>query len=161
VSKRTPFIKSELEGFRLGLRGVETVDAISIEYEPAWRYLAYDARSGDAAKFPVARGTVVLLDDDTFLLWVHGRIDRINEKGFAYFQGKTRIPAPLRIRRFLGSTSLEQIARDLLGLSKMDYNTFDFYETMPVHVATPNRVARVGHLLERFAGLALDYRLFM
>lgn len=161
VCKRTPFTKDELEGLRSGLQGVGSIDLLTIEFEPAWRYLAQDSRTHKSAKFPVPRGTVIGLDDETFLLWVHGRVDRINEKGFSYYQGKTRIPAPLRVRRYGGSSTIEQIAADLLGLSKMDWNTFDLYETMPAHLATSGKIARVGRFLERLGSTTLDYRLFM
>lgn len=161
VCKRTPFTKEELEGLRSGLQGVGSIDLLTIEFEPAWRYLAQDLRSHKSAMFPVPRGTVIGLDEETFLLWVHGRVDSINEKGFAYYQGKTRIPAPLRVRRYGGSSTIEQIATDLLGLSKMDWNTFDLYETMPAHLTTSGKVARVGRFLERLGATTLDYRLFM
>lgn len=161
VCKRTPFIREELDGFRAGLHGIGSIDTLTIEYDPAWRYIAWDTRAKNVAMFPVQRGTVILIDDDTFLLWVHGRVDRINERGHAYYQGKTRIPTPLRIRRYSGSTPIEQLAQDLLGLSKMDWNTFDLYETMPAHVTTPNTIARIGRFLERLSPMTLDYRLFM
>lgn len=161
VCKRTPFTRDEIEGLRAGLQGVTSIDLLTIEFEPAWRYIAQDTKTKGSAAFPVPRGTVVGLDDETFLLWIHGRVDRINERGLTYYQGKTRIPSPLRVRRYGGSSNIEQIASDLLGLSKMDWNTFDLYKSMPVHLATSTKIARVGRFLERLGSVALDYRLFM
>ena len=161
VCKRTPFTKEELEGLRAGLQGVHSNDFLTIEYEPAWRYLAQDSRTQKSAMFPVPRGTVVGLDDETFLLWVHGSVGGINEKGLTYYQGKTRIPSPLRVRRYGGSTSIEQIAHDLLALSKMDWNTMDLYESMPAHLTTSGKIAKIGRYLERLSTATLDYRLFM
>ena len=102
-----------------------------------------------------------LIDGETFFLWLHGRVERINERGLSYYQGKTRIPAPVRVRRYGGSSSMEQIARDLLGLSKMDWNSFDLYDQVPAHLSTPGRIARIGRLLRRFESRCFDYRLFM
>lgn len=161
LCKRTPFIKEELSGLRAGLTGISSIDFLTLEYEPAWRCLAYDKRTQDAAPFPVRRGTGILMDDETFYLWFHGRVDRINNEGKTYYQGKTRIPAPVRVRRYGGSSTIEQLAKDLLGLSKMDWNTFDLYEQMPAHITTPGRIARIGRLIQRLDSERFDYRLFM
>lgn len=161
LSKRTPFIREEIDGFTTGLAGIPSVDLVTIEHEPAWRYLAYDTRTEKAAPFPLRRGTGVLIDDRMFYLWLHGRVERLGGSNRTYFQGKTRIPAPVRVRRFAGSSSMEQIARDMLGLSKMNWNSFDLYDQVPAHVSTPGYIARIGRLLERFDRVPLDYRLFM
>lgn len=163
ICKRTPFIKEELDGLRAGLTGISSLDFLTIEYEPAWRCLACITKDQQIlpAPFPVRRGTGVLLDDESFYLWLHGSVERINSAGKTYYQGKTRIPAPVRVRRYGGSSTIEQLAQDLLGLSKMDWNTFDLYEQMPAHVTTPGRIARIGRLLQRLAPECFDYRLFM
>ena len=64
-----------------------------------------------------------------------------------YFQGKSRIPVPVRVARYSGSTDIETLATDLVGLTKMDWNTFSLYRQLPVTVTTPNVIARIGRLL--------------
>ena len=161
LCKRTPFLRQELEGLRAGLDGVDSVDFLTLEEERAWRYLAGGSRQGEAAGFPIRRGTGILVDRETFFLWVHGAVEGLNDRGRVYFQGKTRIPTPIRVRRYGGSTSIEEIAADLMGLSKMDWNSFDLYGQWPAPVSTPGRIARIGRLLERFERESFDYRLFM
>ena len=78
-----------------------------------------------------------------------------------YYQGKRRIPAPLIIRRYAGETPLATVADEVLGLTKMNWNTFDMYTKLPATVASSNEIARIGSLLDRFTEASYDYRLFM
>jgi SIR2-like domain len=157
LCKRTPFTSEEILGLRAGFEGIGAVDFLTLEEERAWRYLSSRGRA--AAPFPISRGQTVLIDDETFFLWLHGsaRLD----PGKTYFQGKTRIPSPVRVRRYLGSTPIETLASDLLALSKMDWNNLDLYSKMPANLSTSQRIARVGKLLTRLHPESFDYRLFM
>ena len=163
LHKRTPFRREEREGLLDGLGNVEQVDMLEIQTDNALRYVASQTkRDGtiDEDNYPVRRGTAVQLDDYTALLWVHGATTALNNR-LKYFQGKRRIPAPLTIRRHVGQTDLKQICEEILGLSKMDWNTFDLYTKAPATLHSSNEIARIGSLLERFGGSSYDYRLFI
>ncbi len=161
LHKRTPFLDAEKEGFAHALKGVAQLEMLTFEYESAWRFLAYNARKKEVDGFPVRRGTIMPLSDDKCLLWVHGGTTEVHDKGYVYFQGKSRIPVPLRITRFMGHTPLQQIAGEVLGLSKMDWNSFDLYSQMPATLESSGAIASIGQLLSRFGPEMYDYRLFM
>ena len=163
LHKRTPFGREEREGLLDGLGNVEQIDMLEIQTDNALRYVASQTnRDGTISqdRYPVRRGTVVQLDDYAALLWVHGSTTALNQAR-KYFQGKRRIPTPLTIRRHVGQTDLNQICEEILGLSKMDWNTFDLYTKAPATLHSSNEIARIGSLLERFGGSSYDYRLFI
>jgi hypothetical protein len=56
----------------------------------------------------------------------------------------------LRIRRYAGRTDLQRIAEEVLGLSKMSWNTFDLYTKLPATLQSSTEIARIGALLQRF-----------
>jgi len=161
IHKRTGFLKSEREGLRQGLAGVGEIELLEINVDDALRYVASSIRNGSLHQdgFPVRRGTVVQIAPREALLWVHGATDVV-QPGRRYYQGKRRIPAPLVLRRHAGTSDLRQLAVEVLGLSKMDWNTFDLYKQLPATLESSSRIARIGALLERQGG-AYDYRLFM
>jgi hypothetical protein len=165
IHKRTRFTRDESAGLREGLGGVANVDMLEIIVDPALRYVASSVdRSGNlrADGYPVKRGTAVLLDDYSALVWVHGASLEVDPAGHRpYFQGKRRIPAPLVVRRHSGSSDLSTVAREVLGLSKMNWNTFDLYTKLPATVHSSNEIARIGSLLERFGASSYDFRLFI
>lgn len=73
----------------------------------------------------------------------------------------TPVPVPIRMTRYMGHTPLEQLASEVLGLSKMDWNSFDLYSQMPATLESSGAIARIGQLLSRFGTEMYDYRLFM
>jgi hypothetical protein len=163
LHKRTPFTKDEREGLADGLSGVRCIEMLEVQVDSALRYVAsVTGRDGaiDDDNFPVRRGTVIKLDDFSALIWVHGATTAIDPRR-KYFQGKRRIPAPLTIRRHAGNTDLQQIAEEILGLSKMNWNTFDLYTKLPATLHSSNEIARIGSLLQRFGTASYDYRLFI
>ena len=161
IHKRTAFLKSERDGLRQGLAGVTEVELLEINVDDALRYVASSIKNGQLNQdgYPVRRGTVVQVAPREALLWVHGATE-IVQPGRHYYQGKRRIPAPLVLRRHAGTSDLRQLAAEVLGLSKMDWNTFDLYKQLPATLESSSRIARIGALLERQGG-AYDYRLFM
>jgi len=163
LHKRTPFLKEEREGLLDGLSGVEVVDMLEIQLDSALRYVAsVQKRDGsiDEDNYPVRRGTVMKLDDFTALMWVHGATTAV-KPNYKYFQGKRRIPAPLMLRRHAGTTPLKQLGEEILGLSKMNWNTFDLYTKFPATLQSSGEIARIGSLLQRFGTASYDYRLFI
>lgn len=163
LHKRTPFLRQEREGLVDGLGEVGTIDMLEIQVDHALRYVASKTLPNgemDDDNYPVRRGTVMKQEDFSSLLWVHGATAAVNPR-LRYYQGKRRIPAPLRLRRHVGDTSLDQLSTEILGLSKMDWNSFDLYSKMPATLQSSGEIARIGSLLERFGASSYDYRLFI
>ncbi len=162
IHKQTPFRKEEQQGLKAGLQGVNELELIEINFESALRYISSKpTESGfEPDGFPVRRGTVVKLTDYEALLWVHGSTEAA-KASWTYFQGKRRIPGPVVVRRYAGTSDLATLAAEILGLSKMDWNSGDLYARLPATVRSSKRIARIGSLLDRFSNSSYDYRLFM
>ena len=163
LHKRTPFVKQEREGLHDGLVGVKCIDMLEIQIDHALRYVASTQKPNGLPvddRYPVQRGTVLKLDDHSALIWVHGATIALNPR-LKYFQGKRRIPAPLIVRRHAGNTELQKLAGEILGLSKMNWNTFDLYTKFPASLQSSGEIAKIGSLLQRFGAVSYDYRLFI
>ena len=162
IHKLFPFREEEQKGLREGLAGIDNLELLEINEERRLRYVSSQVRQGKlkVQGFPVRRGTTIRLSDSEALLWVHGATDAVKEN-WTYFQGKRRIPGPLMVRRYAGTSSLSTIAQEILGLSKMDWNSGDLYSQLPATIYSSKRIARIGNLLERFGSDSFDYRLFM
>lgn len=163
IHKRTPFRTDERSGLIEGLAGVDQIEMIEINVDNMLRYVA-SRPSGQSFRvdgFPVRRGSAIVLEANQALLWVHGSAEPVGGTGNPYYQGKSRIPAPLVLRRHYGQSDLQRVALEILGLSKMNWNTFDLYSKFPATVDSSNTIARIGALLERFGPRSYDYRLFI
>lgn len=160
ICKRSHFLDSEIKGILAALNGIAHVDLLTIEQENSWRFCAYNTYKQAADGFPIERGSGIILDEKSLLLWLHGNVKNLNQNK-SYFQGKSRIPVPVRVTRYAGDTPVQTLAQDLLALTKMDWNTFALYKQMPVSVTTPTSIARIGQLLHTLSAESYDYRLFM
>ena len=56
---------------------------------------------------------------------------------------------------------MAQIATEILGLSKMNWNSFGLYSKLPCTIESSNQLARIGWLLSQYEGTIYDYRFFM
>jgi NAD-dependent SIR2 family protein deacetylase len=163
IHKLTPFLRHEKQGLLDGLGGVDAVELLEINSEDALRYVSSVAKPDgrfDEDNYPVRRGTTVKLSNQTALVWCHGVTDAVTP-GLKYFLGKRHIPGPLLVRRHAGSADLSLLATEILGLSKMDWNSADMYSAMPATIYSSRQIARIGALLQRFGPVSYDYRLFM
>lgn len=163
VHKRTEFTDEEKRGFSQGLEGVANIELIEINVEESLRYLASKEISGklEIDRFPIPRGAAVVLDSQSALLWVHGSAVNIQNPTYRYYQGKRRIPSPLKIRRFTGQSDLVRIATEVLGLSKMNWNHFDYYSRIPATLESASAIARLGSYLSGYGSAPYDYRLLI
>lgn len=163
IHKRTPFTKEEQDGLAQGLEGVQNVELIEINTEESIRFLASKLQKDKLTidKFPMPRGAAIVLADDAALLWVHGHTPSVQNERFKYYQGKRRIPAPLLIKRYRGDSDLELVSREILGLSKMNWNHFDYYSRLPASLESASAIARVGTYLSHYGPAPYDYRLLI
>lgn len=163
IHKRTPFRKEEIKGITESLAGagIQNVDLLEISYEDNLKCfeLSRDMLSADG--FPVRRGLCFPRDDKTMYLYTHGIAPSVKNPNFKYIQGGKSIPLPLKVVKHFGNGSMEQIATEILGLSKMNWNSFALYSKLPCTIESSNEIARIGRLLSQFEGAIYDYRFFM
>lgn len=164
IHKRTPFKEEEVKGIvdALAQANITNVDLISITEETKIRctdqYLSYGNLS--AAAYPVLRGICVPIAHDTFLLWTHGSVDSIRNAR-KYYAGGRGIPSPLRITKYHGTGDLLTLAREILGFTKMNWNSFNMYTKLPATIDTSNTLAKIGNMLTSLNGNTFDYRYFI
>ena len=88
-------------------------------------------------KKPILRGTFCPLSDKSAYLWSSGFKLRLETyDGFD-------VPLPLRIDVQHGNADIRQVAEDILGLTKLNYNTCRLGETQPVTVGFSNKVGEI------------------
>ena len=155
IHKRTPFKKEEIEGITHALTqaGIKDIDLITINYEYDAKFIAqkvyYDNISDDS--YPVSRGTCIKLSSRNALLWTHGVVPSIRERR-RYYPGGRCIPAPLKITKYYGKGDLPTIASEIIGFTKMNWNSFNLYTKLPATIDTSNTIAQVGNLLHQYNG---------
>ena len=163
IHKRTPFRKEEVKGLveSLSSAGVKNIELLEITYEDNLKCFALNERCTQVDGYPVRRGMCFPIDKNTMYLFTHGIAPSVISQNRRYFQGGKSVPLPLRVVKHYGSGDMAQIATEILGLSKMNWNSFGLYSKLPCTIESSNEIARIGWLLSQFEGSLYDYRFFM
>lgn len=88
-------------------------------------------------KMPAIRGTFLKINDRSGLLWGSGFKARL-----ATYDG-WETPAPMRIDVQHGEASIERVAQDILGLTKLNYNACRLGDAQPVTVKFSDAVGEI------------------
>lgn len=163
IHKRTPFRKEEIKGLveSLSSAGVRNIELLEITYEDNLKCFALNERCTQVDGYPVRRGMCFPIDKNTMYLFTHGIAPSVISSNRRYFQGGKSVPLPLKVVKHYGSGDMAQIATEILGLSKMNWNSFGLYSKLPCTIESSNEIARIGWLLSQFEGTLYDYRYFM
>ena len=165
IHKRTPYKKDEIEGITHALKqaGISEVDLITITHEHNHRFISqWVNNNGEMVVdgYPIDRGTCIRLSNRNALLWTHGVVPSIKADR-KYYQGGRCIPSPLKITKYYGKGDLKTIAKEIIGFTKMNWNSFNLYTKLPATIDTSNTLAQIGNLLKQYKGITYDYRYFI
>lgn len=166
IHKRTPFKQDEIKGITDALKraGIDNVDLIEINADESFRFMAQKIISSGDMKtdgFPLSRGTCIQIAPYQALLWTHGIVPSVRNLNYSYYAGGRSIPAPLKIVKHYGEGDLYTIANEILGFTKMNWNSFNLYTKLPATLDSSSILARVGKLLSKYEGKTYDYRYFI
>ncbi|MEJ8605595.1 SIR2 family protein [Riemerella anatipestifer] len=166
IHKRTFYTAEEKKGILDSLydsKKIENVDLIEINFEDNIRYVSskINNRKAEIDIFSVSRGTCIQLNKNEALLYTHGSVPSVVNQNRNFYPGGRYIPKPLRIIKHHGLGSLEQIANEILGLTKMNWNSLNMYSQLPATISSSNEIARIGKLIENTEKIQYDYRYFI
>lgn len=150
LHKSSNFKEAELSGFKLATTEmqVQSVDFITV--------MDSDFRLFRKGIYPPYRGSHVELDKKTHLLYTRGSVK--------YYRTQTSlfIPQPLEIRIVESDESANTICREILGLTKMNWNNTQFDGKYPVTIGCSRRVGEVmKYLTEKDPEPQISYSFYM
>ncbi len=166
IHKRTFFSEEEKQGILDSLldnSAIESIDLVEINFEDNIKYTASKIRNNkpEIDGYSVSRGTCIQLNSKEALLWAHGVIPSVRNPNFNFYPGGRYIPKPLRVIKHYGNGSLAQIANEILGLTKMNWNSLNMYSQLPATILSSNDIARIGKLIDSNVQNEYDYRYFI
>jgi len=133
IHKSSPFWQDEREGFRQGAKETEVHDYVHI------RVRNTPVRLFASGNFPPLRGTLLShRNEDVHYLYTTGYTPEM-----ATYEG-SNIPEPIEIRPDEQCDSIrDKICKEILFLTKLDWNTSDFAVKEPVTLKVSRKVSGV------------------
>jgi hypothetical protein len=147
VHKSSRFWPDELAGLQEACELVPRKDFVALGTRGLQFY-----RTGD---YPALRGTYVKFSDTDLLLYTSGYIP------FLRTYPGARVPKPLEILEHHGDSPWDVVLKEILALTKMNWNTADFACSDPITIAFSRRVGQILAELAPQAKEQKEYRFYM
>ena len=149
MHKSSNYTKAELDGFRQATTEahVRTTDFVTI--------LDTDIRLFRDRIYPPYRGSHIELDENTHLLYTRGAV-----KHYMTYPG-SYIPRPIEIRVVESDESPGVICREILGLTKMNWNNTQFDGKYPITIQCAQYVGNIMKYLGEHDQPQIRYSFYM
>ncbi|MGW6934654.1 argonaute/piwi family protein [Lentzea sp. NPDC054927] len=132
LHKTSSFTADEVEGFRAA------ADEAQLEVlELLWLPAKESVKLFRSAYYPPLRGTLFSLDQDHHVLYTGGSVPFYRTYPGMY------VPSPISFRMVDTESSPEQLAEELLALTKMNWNQTQLDGRMPITLRTADRVGQI------------------
>lgn len=149
LHKSSHYREEEIEGFKNAIlkHGIEYADFVDIQ--PTEIRLL---REGD---YPPYRGTAAKLEAGRHLLYTFG-----SNKYYRTHPG-LYIPGPVEVRKADGDASMRQLCREVLALTKMNWNNTRMDGKLPITLRGAKKVGEVMKYVEDNSKPVIHYRYYM
>ena len=129
IHKTSIFQKDEIKGFLEAYDLIDEIDLISM------RSSSFDwFRDGIYA---IPRGTVIKTPNNSFYVFTLGYIPQLGTFP------KPRIPIPVEITPHNLDSSEQKMCKEILSLTKLNWNNADFCDQMPITITAARRVSGI------------------
>ena len=149
VHKSSWFDEQERSGCLAAINNldVELADLLSVSRSPT--------RLFRVGVYPPLRGTFASLDNRHHLLYTRGSVEFFETYPGMY------VPRPLKLRWEYGDQTPEFLAREVLALTKMNWNNTQFDNAMPITLAAARQVGNVVKYVPADKEISPHYRFYM
>jgi hypothetical protein len=159
VHKNTEFRQEEIDGVFDAFPGAENIELVHVQQSCGWRGVLISGPH-QADGYPCKRGTAFQLGPHETLLWTQGNLPAVAGGKDYYKEGKGT-PEPLLLVRYAGLGSIDDLCRETLALTKMDWNNDGPYDRLPVTLNFAGTLATIVKRMPKLQPYSYPVRLFM
>lgn len=159
IHKNTEFRAEEIDGVFDAVPNAEDIELVHVQESCGWRGVLISGPQQPHG-YPCRRGTTFQLGPHETLLWTQGNLPQI-AGGKDYFKEGKGIPEPLLLVRHAGLGSMDDLCRETLALTKMNWNNDGPYDRLPVTVNFAGMLATIVKRMPKLQPYSYPVRLFM
>jgi hypothetical protein len=127
---RVRFSEDEWAGFQEGVGNQTNLVGVRI-------HDAHDLKLFRQGRHPILRGLAYVRDERTAYLWTRGFVPRLRT-----YPGR-EVPNPLLVDICKGAVPIEAVLKDILALTKVNYNSCNFADGVPVTLRFASEVGEI------------------
>ncbi len=153
VHKTSRYNDEELKGFENALEELNIKNFSLVGFDTRNVTGIFFLRS--QRKYPPIRGTLIQLPDNSFLLYTAGFVPYLET-----YPGP-KIPKPIRILEIHGDNDITLVAKEILALTKLNWNSTKFYSKEPVTIRFSREVGKILSELPEDIEIQPYYKFYM
>lgn len=147
IHKTTEYWPEERQGLQAALKGVNQFDLVAVRPTE-------DVRLLRDARYPILRGSYIALGD-MHLLYTTGYISALQ----AFPHG--HVPLPLKLTDHVGDSSVKNVLRELMVLTKMNWNSANFGGLLPITLRFSGLVGEIMKEVPRSVDPLPQFKYYM
>jgi hypothetical protein len=160
IHKNTEFKPYEVDGCFDALINTPNVELVHVQQSCGWRGVQIELPH-KPHDYPCHRGTALQIGPYETLLWTQGNLPEMTDNGRNYYKEGKGIPEPLMLVRYAGLGSIDDLCRETLALTKMDWNNDGPYDRLPVTLSFAQILAKVVKRMPTLEHRSYAFRHFM
>jgi hypothetical protein len=149
LHKTSKYYEDELDGFTQAMQdlGITEYDIVTV--------METDLRFFRNNLYPPVRGSLFSLTESRHILYTRGSVHQYQTYPGMY------IPAPLEVRIVSAVSSTKTICKEILGLTKMNWNNTQFDNKYPITIGCARRVGEIMKYLGEYEQPKESYAFYM
>ncbi|MGN6435843.1 MAG: hypothetical protein ACTHMM_04885 [Agriterribacter sp.] len=138
IHSRTIFNDTEWNGFEKAVsKRKATTNLVGILIKDLNELKLYRHAPNQISNYGVMRGTALIIDEREAYLCTKGFIPRLNSSN------SMEMPRNLKIKIIRGNADIKIVLKDIMGLTKLNYNSCVYGDGIPVTLKFSNKIANI------------------
>ena len=153
IRARAPHLAIAVTAFRTGAESVDLLSAIQIQHSKDVK-LFRDKTPESQGKLNLLRGTALITGNRSAYLWTSGFVPRLQT--YAGWE----VPNSYRVTIQWGEAKLETVLKDVLALTKLNFNACIYGDGQPVTLRFADAVGEIltaGHNFQKLRPLPFKF----
>jgi hypothetical protein len=148
IHKSTDFLPEEKKGFMDSKENVKQIDLLTLTQSIIDFY-----RDGS---YPIVRGNVIKVSGFDYYLFTLGYVPQLQTFP------KPGIPIPVRVRATNIDSPERKMCKEILSLTRLNWNNADFCDQMPITISASNRIGDIlSEARIRDVAVSTEYKYYM
>ena len=137
IHGRTQFTDEEWAGFNKAIHACQNTNLVGITINETDGFRLYKDTYGQKCKYGILRGMALQIDQNNGYLWTKGYIPRIETSNHL------EVARPLKITVSRGDCDIDMVMKDILCLTKLNYNACIYGYGLPVALRFSDKIGNI------------------
>jgi hypothetical protein len=155
IHARTQFTEEEWLGFNQAIEGCKDINLVGVTINEIDGFRLLKDTSSEKCKYGIMRGLALKIDDHNGYLWTKGYIPKTETTNHM------EIARPLKINVSRGVCDIDTVMKDILCLTKLNYNACIYGDGLPVTLRFSDNIGNILTALKNVDWPARQFKYYI